>query len=185
MVMNEHFSLDNILTYFLVFCIFLVLRLIYTTIKDSLIFHLEMDEELQSAALFKKIILIFMAPFTKLQNNFQIISFKGVNKKLFNDTVQYYVDFLERTTGDKFNDRYLKYTDLLRDKPEKIYSNLLETVFFKMSIVNYEDKKFQNYKYEKYLIPQNKRFSKILIRCFIVATSSVIGYMLYITYILK
>ena len=106
MVMNEHFSPDNILTYFLVFCIFLVLRLIYTTIKDSLIFHLEMDEELQSAALFKKIILIFMAPFTKLQNNFQIISFKGVNKKLFNDTVQYYVDFLERTTGDKFNDRY-------------------------------------------------------------------------------
>ncbi|GIC32097.1 hypothetical protein SUT328_18880 [Streptococcus parasuis] len=78
--MNEHFSPDNILTYFLVFCIFLVLRLIYTTIKDSLIFHLEMDEELQSAALFKKIILIFMAPFTKLQNNFQIISFKGVNK---------------------------------------------------------------------------------------------------------
>ena len=99
--------------------------------------------------------------------------------------MQYYVDFLERTTGDKFNDRYLKYTDLLRDKPEKIYSNLLETVFFKTSIVNYEDKKFQNYKYEKYLIPQNKRFSKILIRCFIVATSSVIGYMLYITYILK
>ncbi|HFI0795340.1 TPA: hypothetical protein ACGO6M_000940 [Streptococcus suis] len=183
--MSEHFEPDRLLTYILCVGIALIIKLIYDRLKDSLFLHLELDEQWHSAGIFKKIACVLVLSFTRLNAHFKVSSFKEYDKKLFNDTVSYYVDFLEWMTGTETDLAYLRGQHVPRISPQNIYSTILENILYKKPLPHYQEDEFHNSKYEKFLIPQNNRFSTLPIKCLGVLVFMIVVYLLYEVFIKK